>query len=293
MSIATSPAHDLAAAKPIRAVNRERRLALALSAPGLLLLAFLFVIPLALLLTVSLHGEKGFSLAAYQKLLFTPHYLQVIWNSVWLALVVTFFCLLVGYPASFAIARAKGGWRSLMLACLFLPLAASVIVKAFAWTILLRSTGIVNQTLLFIGIIDAPIRMIFTPTALVVGSVNIFLPFMVLPVFAVVAQFDNRLSEAAATLGANPLEAFLKVTVPVTLPGIVAGVALVFSLSVSAYVVPSLLIGERFPTLASTIAKSYLLTREEAFGAACGVALLVIAITVVAISARFTREART
>lgn len=270
--------------------NRERRLALLLASPAFVVLTALFTLPLALLLAVSLQGDQGFSLDAYRKLFATPHYLQVIWNSLWLALAVTFFCLLIGYPASFAIARARRGWRSLMLACLFLPLAASVIVKAFAWTILLRSTGIVNQTLMFLGVIDQPIRMIFTETALVVGAVNIFLPFMVLPVFSVVAQFDGRLSEAAATLGANPLEAFLKVTLPVTMPGIVAGVALVFSLSVSAYVVPTLLIGERFPTLASTIAKSYLLTREEAFGAACGVALLAIALTVVVLSARFSRE---
>jgi len=273
-------------------LDRETRLALGLASPAFLILAALFILPLGLLLAVSLQGADGLSPAAYVKLLGTPHYLKIIWNSVSLALIVTAISLLIGYPASFAIARAKGHWRSLMLACLFLPLAASVIVKAFAWTILLRSTGIVNQVLLFLGVIDQPIRMIFTETALVVGAVNIFLPFMVLPIFSVVAQFDRRLSEAAATLGANPLQAFLRVTLPVTMPGVIAGVALVFSLSVSAYVVPTLLIGERFPTLASTIAKSYLLTREEAFGAASGVVLLVIAVTVIVLSARFGREGR-
>lgn len=274
------------------APDRERRSALLLSAPGLLVLVGLFILPLSLLLLVSVQGEGGPSLAAYAKLLGTPHYRQVIWNSLWLATVVTLLCFLIGYPASFAIARASGGWRSLMLACLFLPLSASVIVKAFAWTILLRSSGIINQTLMFLGVIDTPVRMIFTEAALVIGAVNIFLPFMVLPVFSVVAQLDGRLGEAAATLGANPLETFLKVTLPVTMPGIIAGVALVFSLAVSAYVVPTLLIGERFPTLATTIGKSYLLTREEAFGAACGVVLLGIAIAVVVISTRLTREAR-
>lgn len=282
-------------------VDRERRLALLLSGPAGLILLALFALPLGLLFAVSLQappgggpGEgPGLSLAAYERLLTTPHHLGAVWNSLKLSLTVTVLTLLVGYPASFAIARAKGGWRSLMLGCLFLPLAASVIVKAFAWTILLRSSGIINTVLLGLGIVDAPVRMIFTETALIVGAVNVFLPFMILPVFAVVAQLDPRLSEAAATLGANPVAGFLKVTLPVTMPGIVAGVALVSALSVSAYVVPTLLIGERYPTLASTIAKAYLLTREPAFGAAAGVLLLAIAVAIVVLSSRLSgREGR-
>ncbi|ALG74559.1 ABC transporter permease [Azospirillum thiophilum] len=275
-------------------VDRDRRVALLLSGPAGLILLALFALPLALLFAVSLQappggppgGGPGLSLAAYERLLTTPHHLGAVWNSLKLSLAVTIITLLVGYPASFAIARAKGGWRSLMLGCLFLPLAASVIVKAFAWTILLRSSGVINTVLLGLGIVDAPVRMIFTETALIVGAVNVFLPFMILPVFAVVAQLDPRLSEAAATLGANPVAGFLKVTLPVTMPGIVAGVALVSSLSVSAYVVPTLLIGERYPTLASTIAKAYLLSREPAFGAAAGVVLLVIAVAIVVLSSR-------
>ncbi len=271
--------------------RRERRAAVLLASPALLLLTLLFALPLALLLAVSLQGPNGLSLAAYQKLFGQSYYLLTIGHSLGLALAVTALSFLIGYPASFAIARAKGAWQSLALGCLFLPLAASVIVKAFAWTILLRSSGVINASLLWLGVIDAPIRMIFTQTALIVGAVNIFLPFMVLPLYAVVAQLYPRLPEAAATLGASPLVAFLKVTVPATLPGIVAGVALVFSLAVSAYVVPSLLIGEKFPTLASTIAKAYLLTQDKTFGAAAGVVLLAIALVVVVVSGRMSREA--
>jgi putative spermidine/putrescine transport system permease protein len=232
----------------------------------------------------------GLTFANYSRLLGTPYYLGVIWNSLRLGLLTTLIALAVSYPAAFALARARGAIRSLLLATLFLPLAASVIVKAFAWTIILRSDGIVNQVLMAIGIIEDPIRMIFTETALIVGSVNIFLPFMVLPIYAVVAQLDPRLSEAAATLGASPVVAFVRVIVPMTLPGIIAGVALVFSLSVSAYVVPTLLIGERYPTLATTIAKAYLLAREPGFGATAGVVLLTIAILVVTLSAWLGRE---
>src|SRR5439155_702207 len=144
--------------------------------------------------------------------------------------------------------------------------------------------------LLGVGIIDGPMRMSFTETGLIVAAVNIFLPFLSLPIYAIVAQLDSRYAEAAATLGASPVVTFVRVILPLTLPGIIAGVALVFSLSVSAYVVPTLLIGERYPTLATTIAKAYLLAREPGFGAAAGVVLLAIAIAVVALSARLSRE---
>jgi putative spermidine/putrescine transport system permease protein len=277
----------LDAPRQARAVDRERLAALGFSLPALLILAGVFALPLALLLGASVIGPDGLTLAHYRRLFGTAYYLGVIWNSLRLALLATLIALAIGFPAAFALARARGAVRSLLLATLFLPLAASVIVKAFAWTILLRSDGVVNQALMALGLIRDPIRMIFTETALIVGSVNIFLPFMILPIYAVVAQLDAALSEAAATLGASPLVAFWRVTVPLTMPGIVAGVALVFSLSVSAYVVPTLLIGERYPTLATTIAKAYLLAREPGFGAAAGVTLLAIAIIVVALSARF------
>jgi putative spermidine/putrescine transport system permease protein len=281
----------MSAATPVAIAtpNRERWLAAGIAAPALLILAALFVVPLLLLLVGSVRSPAGFTLAEYARLLGTPYYLGVIWNSLRLALLTTVIAFAIGYPAAFALARARGVMRSLLLATLFLPLAASVIVKAFAWTILLRSDGLVNTMLITLGIIREPIRMIFTETALIVGSVNIFLPFMILPIYSVVAQLDRRMTDAAATLGASPVVAFLRVTLPLTVPGIVAGVALVFSLAVSAYVVPTLLIGERYPTLASTIAKAYLLARQPAFGAAAGVVLLVIAVAVITLGTRLAR----
>jgi putative spermidine/putrescine transport system permease protein len=266
------------------AVDRDRRMAILLASPAVAVLVVLFALPLVLLLVGSVVGTSGLSLAAYGKLLGEAYYRGVIWNSLKLALLTTGFAFAIGYPAAFALARARGFMRSALLATLFLPLAASVIVKAFAWTILLRGDGIVNTVLIAVGIVDEPIRLIFTETALVIGSVNVFLPFMILPIYTVVAQLDPRLPEAAATLGASPLVAFLRVIVPLSLPGVIAGVALVFSLSVSAYVVPSLLMGERYPTLSTTIAKAFLLARDPMLGAAAGVVLLTIAVLVVVAS---------
>jgi putative spermidine/putrescine transport system permease protein len=272
------------------AVDRERLTAIGFVSPSFVIIAGVFTLPLVLLLGVSFVDANGLTFANYKRLLGTPYYLWVIWNSLRLGLLTTLIAFLISYPAAFALTRARGALRSVLLATLFLPLAASVIVKAFAWTILLRSDGIVNETLIALGIIEDPIRMIFTETALIVGAVNIFLPFMILPIYAIVAQLDSRYAEAAATLGASPVVTFFRVILPLTLPGIIAGVALVFSLSVSAYVVPTLLIGEKYPTLATTIAKAYLLAREPGFGAAAGVVLLAIAIAVVALSARLSRE---
>jgi putative spermidine/putrescine transport system permease protein len=270
--------------------NQEVLEAVIFVIPAVTVLFALFALPLVLLFAASVRGPNGPVLDAYEKLFGTAFYLRTIWNSLRLAFLTTLFTLAIGYPASFALARARGFVRSALLASLFLPLAAGVIVKAFAWTILLRSDGIVNSVLLTLHVVGAPIRMIFTDTALVIGAVNIFLPLMILPIYAVVAQLDRRLPEAAATLGASPTMAFVKVTAPLTVPGVLAGIALVFSLSVSAYVVPTLLIGERYPTLSTTIAKAFLLARDPTFGSAAGVALLVIAFIVVMLSARIYRS---
>jgi putative spermidine/putrescine transport system permease protein len=282
----TAIVQSKAAAPRLATPRRDRRAALTLALPALIVLVFLYVAPLARLLSLSLHSEAGFSLEAYGRILGDSYGRSLVWNSLRLGLITTGVTLAVGYPAAFGLAFSKGALRSLFLASLFLPLAASVIAKAFAWTILLRSHGAVNDALLALHLTQKPIRMIFTQTSLIVGSANIFLPFMILPIYAVVAQIDPRLTEAAATLGAPPPQAFLRVVVPLSLPGVVAGVALVFSLSVSAYVVPTLLMGENYQTLANAIAKAFLLVRDPALGSAAGAILMAIGLAVVVVGNR-------
>jgi len=270
---------------------RSAKAGLLLALPAILVLVFLYVTPLAHLLAQSFESAAGFTLEPYGRILGDAYGRSLVWNSLRLGLITTGVTLAVGYPAAFGLALSRGAARSVFLACLFLPLAASVIAKAFAWTILLRSHGIVNDALMWLHITNQPIRMIFTQTSLIVGAANVFLPFMILPIYAVVAQIDPRLLEAAATLGAPPVSAFLRVVVPLSAPGVVAGVALVFSLSVSAYVVPNLLMGENYPTLATTIAKAFLLTRDPALGAAAGAILMTIGLVVVALSNRLGQAA--
>jgi putative spermidine/putrescine transport system permease protein len=253
-----------------------------LAAPALAYLALVYALPLVLLLGKSLSAKSGFpSIAGYTEFFSDPFHLRILWRTVRVALLTTLLALLLAYPTAFALARARGLVQSLILVAMVLPLAVGVIVKTFAWSILFRSDGLLNKTLMAIGLTDEPVRMLYTETALVVASANVFLPFMVLPIYAVVRQLDARLPEAAATLGAGPLYCFLRVIAPLTLPGVIAGSAFVFSMAVSMYVIPSLIVGERSQTLSMLIARSYLFLRDEQLGSSMSAILLLIAVSVV------------
>jgi putative spermidine/putrescine transport system permease protein len=258
-----------------------------LALPAALILVVLYAVPLARLMASSFVGPSGLGFEAYDRILGDAYGRSLVWNSVRLGALTTVVALLVGYPAAFGLAFARGALRSLFLASLFLPLAASVIVKSFAWSTLMRSHGVVNNALMTLHLTHAPIRLLFTQFSLISGAVNIFLPFMILPIYTVVAQIDPILMEAAGTLGASPARAFMRVVAPLSLPGVVAGVSIVFSLSVSAYVVPTLLMGESYPTLATTIARAFLLLRDPALGSAAGAILMAIGLVVVVLSRRF------
>jgi putative spermidine/putrescine transport system permease protein len=252
-----------------------------LALPGLTFLAVVFALPLLLLLLKSFQIDGQVSLSEYRLFFSDDYNLTVLWRTLRVALLTTLLALVIAYPTAIAMARAKGFWLSVFLVAMVLPMSVGVVVKAFAWSIIFRTRGVLNDMLMSLGITEAPIRMLFTETALVVGAANVFLPFMVLPIYAVLRQMDQRLPEAAASLGATPLFRFLHVTLPLSLPGVVAGCAFVFSLAVSMYVIPSLIVGERQQTLSMLTARSFLYLRNEALGATISSILLVIAIAVV------------
>lgn len=255
--------------------------ALLLVAPAVLYLAAVYAVPLGLLLVKSVRTPDGFSLSSFVAFFADPFSWRVLGNTLRIALWTTLVCLLVGYPVAFALARAKGLPQTALLVALILPLSVGVVVKAFAWQILLRRDGLVSGTLVSLGVVDEPMRLLFTETGLVIGAVNVFLPFMVMPLYSVIRQIDPRLMEAAATLGAGPFHAFRRVLLPLTLPGAVAGIAFVFSLSIAMYVIPSLLIGDRFQTLATLTGRSFLFMRNERLGSTTAAVLLAVAIAVV------------
>ena len=252
-----------------------------LALPGLIFMALVFLGPLLLMLWSSIYGAEGFTVSGYARVLGDDYYIKVIGQTLQLALITTAGALILGYPAAFALARAKG-WRQVVLfALVFLPLTVSIIVKSFGWGIVLRRDGILNWLMLNLGLIERPIRMIFTEFALYAGMINVFLPFMVLPIYSVVRMMDPRLPDAAATLGASPWFRFTRVTLPLSLPGVVAGVSIVFSLAVAAYVTPSLLMGDRYMTMSMVMAKAFLNLRDWQLGAAMAAVLLTLAVVVV------------
>lgn len=264
--------------------------AILLVLPGFAYLLFVYALPLGSLLVRSVWTPDGFTLASFERFFADAFTWRVIGNTLRIAALTTLVALLVGYPVAFALARARGLVQIVLLVSIILPLSVGVVVKAFAWQIVLRRDGALNLGLQALGIVDEPLRLLFTETGLVLGAVNVFLPFMVLPIYSVVKLIDPRLSEAGATLGAGPLYRFFRITLPLTLPGIVAGIAFVFSLAVAMYVIPTLLIGDRFQTLATLTGRSFLFMRDERLGATTATVLLLIALAVVTASSWLARR---
>src|SRR5207302_11295418 len=153
-----------------------------------------------------------------------------------------------------------------------------------------RRVGVRSDGMMTLGLGDEPLRLLFTETGLVLGAANVFLPFMILPIYSVITLIDPRLNEAGATLGATPIYRFRRVVLPLSLPGVVTGVVFVFSLSIAMYVIPSLLIGDRFQTLATLIGRSFLFMRNEQLGSTTATVLLLLAISVVVCSGILARR---
>ncbi|EXJ16628.1 ABC transporter permease subunit [Imhoffiella purpurea] len=168
-------------------------------------------------------------------------YLYAFLNSLWVALVCTLICLLLGYPMAYAIATARERHRIPLLMLIILPFWTSFLIRVYAWIGILNTNGLLNHFLLWLGVIDTPLQILHTQTAVYIGVVYSYLPFMILPLYANLTRLDPTLLEAAADLGCRPLRAFMRVTLPLSMPGIVAGSMLVFIPVVGEFVIPDLL----------------------------------------------------
>ncbi len=203
-------------------------------------------------------------------------YRAALWLSLRTAAISTAVCLLIGYPMALAIAQAPERWRGTLLLALMLPFWTGFLMRINAWIGMLRDDGWINAALTFLGF--APVRLLYTDTALYVGMVYTYLPFMVLPIYARLAKLDVRLLEAAADLGASPIRAFLRVTLPLSLPGIAAGVALVFIPSVGEYVIPDLLGGPGARLIGRVLWEEFFNNRDWPMAAALAWLLLTVLI---------------
>lgn len=262
---------------------------LLLALPAAIYMVIVFAIPVIVLVARGFMGADGFTLSNYTTFLTEPFNWVVIGNTLRVAFWTTVVCLVLGYPTALALARSKGAVQVAMLIAIILPLSVGVVVKTFAWQIVLRRDGIVAALLVATGVWDEPKLLLFTETGLVMGAANVFLPFMILPIYSVLKLADPNLQDVAATLGAPPVFRFFNVALPLAMPGIVGGVSIVFSLATSMYVIPSLLIGDRFQTLATLTGRAFLLMRNEALGATTATILLFLAVAIVACSALLSR----
>ena len=181
--------------------------------------------------------------AGDEGVLFQTIYIEAYVRSLWYALCTAVLCLMIGYPFSYFIARSKPSLRPALLMMVMLPFWTSFLLRVYAWKGILADQGVVNQVLLALGLIDEPMQMLYTNVSMLVGMTYVYLPFMVLPLYANLVKMDFRLLEAAYDLGASPFKAFWLVTVPLSKPGIVAGFMLVFIPCVGEFVIPSLLGG--------------------------------------------------
>ncbi|HEX7035652.1 MAG TPA: ABC transporter permease subunit [Pseudomonadales bacterium] len=221
--------------------------------------------------------------ANYRFLLEDPLYVLSYLTSLRMALVSTVLCLLVGYPIAYAIARAQGRLQLVLLMLVILPFWTSFLIRVYAWKVLLQGGGLINAALMALGLIDRPIPMLYTEGAVYVGIVYSYLPFMILPLYAALARLDYSIVEAALDLGCQPWQAFLKVTLPLSLPGIVAGSLLVFIPAVGEFVIPELLGGPDSIMIGRVLWNEFFANRDWPLASAVAIVMLLILVVPIAV----------
>src|SRR5690554_552072 len=262
--------------------------------PYYLWLAIFIAIPLMLVLYFAFTtgdsqnmGTFSFSLDNFRRF-FTPIYLNVLYRSINLALISTLICLGLGYPIAYIISREKPKIRNIMVLLFVIPMWMNFLLRTYAWLTLLGKNGIINYVLSKIGL--QSLDLIYNDSAVLLGMVYNFLPFMVLPIFSVLTKMDFNLVEAAEDLGANKRTTFLKVILPLSLPGIITGITMVFIPAVSTFVISSLLGGNKSTLIGNLIEQQFRYTMDWHFGSAMSIILMVFILIAMALTSKFDKE---
>ncbi len=261
-------------------------------------LGLFFALPLLIVVVISLveRGRAGgvrtplvFTFEYYQRLV-DPLYMAILWRSARIGLVVTGVCVALGYPLAVFMSRTSPRVRNALLLLVMIPFWTNFLVRTYAIKLLLSADGLVNTTLVAAGLIKAPLDLLFNEFAVVLGLVYGYLPFAVLPMYASVEKFDERLMEAAADLGAGLRRAFLRVMLPLTLPGVLASVVLVFIPVVGAYITPDIMGGGKIEMIGTLINRQFGVARNWPFGSAMSLALMVLVVAGVVLYFRSGEE---
>jgi ABC-type spermidine/putrescine transport system permease subunit I len=232
--------------------SRDFGVTLLLLAPALVLLVGLLAWPVVELSLRSVADPAG-PLVFYERLISVPSYLQILIRTLMFSTGTALLCLLLGYPVAYALSNAGPLARGLILIAVMLPFWTNLLVRSYGWIIFLSPRGVLNETLLWLGIIQQPLDLIYNVKGVLIGMTQIMLPYMILPLYAVMTRLDRRLPDAARSLGAGPITTFFKVYVPLTLPGAMAGLLLVFTISLGFFVIPALLGGAKGLMIAQLI----------------------------------------
>jgi ABC-type spermidine/putrescine transport system, permease component I len=250
--------------------------------PIVLWMLSLFIIPIILVIVVSFftRGDVGdikytFTISNYTNLL-NARYIKILLDSLIISFFTTLFCLLLGYPFAYFVARANKKYRSLLLLLIILPFWTNSLVRTYSWIILLRTEGIINSYLIKLHLIGSPLKLLYNEGSVLMGMVYMMFPFMVLPLYATIEKLDFSLLEAASDLGASHVKAFLKITLPLTKVGIMSGCILVFVPTLGFFFIPDLMGGSKIVLISNLIKNQFLAARNWPFGAAISVILIIL-----------------
>ncbi len=247
--------------------------------PATLLFLGLVILPLILTVILSFHAydhttgiQNSFTLKHYLTVFSDDYYLTIFWRTLRLAALTTLICALIGAPEAYVLARMGDPWRSLFLLVIIGPLLVSVVVRAFGWSMLLGSAGLLNQALQTLGL--SPVRLLYTETAIVIALVHVMLPFMVIPVWTALQKLDPMVEAAAWSLGASRFTALRRIVLPQVSLGMLSGSLIVFGLSASAFAIPGLLGGRRLKMAATLVYDEYMSELNWPLGAAIAIIVL-------------------
>jgi len=287
--------------------NSSRR-QFGVAAPPLFWLGLFFLIPFAIVMTIAFaesaigippyisplqFGEGGVSLHPYfgnfQILAEDSLYLRAFLNSLGFAGGATVLCLLIGYPMAYAIARAPESWRATLMTLVILPFWTSALIRVYSWMGILKPNGLINQLLIASGLIDEPLPLLNNFFSVELGLVYGYLPFMILPLYTTLEKMDLTLLEAAADLGCRPLRAFLRITLPLSLPGIIAGSLLVFVPAVGEFVIPDLLGGPSTLMVGKVLWDEFFTNHDWPVASAVAVAMLILLVVPMGLAQFFLR----
>lgn len=262
-----------------------------LAYPYVMWSAIFIIIPLILVVifsfTVEVDGKQVFSLANYKELM-DPIYLKVFFRSIMLAGASTLICLIVGYPVAYIISKAHISKRGTLILLFILPMWMNFLLRTYAWVAILGKNGLLNS---FLGIFGVePVAILYTNFAILLGMVYNFLPFMVLPIYTSLSKMDDDLVNAARDLGANSLQVFTKVIFPLSLPGVVSGITMVFMPAVTTFAISRLLGGGKFMLLGDLIEQQFTTVGDWNFGSAVSIFMMIVILISMAVMSKFEDE---